>query len=74
MKSESKAKVKTISASFRISTKINNEYFTLEYKEERSIPPAVDKNLIDMERQLLWDTVIGETERQVDDLIKYYKK
>lgn len=60
------AKTTTIKATYRMSTKIKNDFFTVEYTEERAVEK--DDNIED-ERAKLWETVITEIENQVDDII-----
>lgn len=61
------AKTTSIRATYRMSTKVNNDFFTVEYTEERSVENNDD---LDVEREKLWNTVISEIENQVDDIIK----
>lgn len=69
----SKAKISKISATSRASIKIRDNFFTLEYSEERIIPDLEDVN-IDKERQILWDTVNAECDNQVAELDQYFNK
>lgn len=66
---------KTVSIRFtsRASTKIGDNYYTVEACEERVIPelPNID---IDKERELLWDCVNSECDEQISDILKIYKK
>ena len=50
-----------------MSTKIGNDFFTVEYIEERAVEK--DDNL-EEERAKLWDAVIKEIEDQVDEIIE----
>ena len=63
----SKAKVSVIKATSRASVKIRDNYFTVEYSEERIIP---DDNTVDIEeeRHILWDTVNAECDNQILDI------
>lgn len=63
----SKAKVNIIRATSRASVKIRDNYFTVEYSEERVIP---DDNTVDIEKEraLLWDTVNAECDNQILDI------
>lgn len=63
----SKAKVNVIRATSRASVKIRDNYFTVEYSEERVIP---DDNTVDIEKEraLLWDTVNAECDNQILDI------
>ena len=68
---KSKAVVNSIKATSRVSIKVNETFYTLEYTEERLIPADAD---IVKEREFLWDTVNTEVDRQVEDVQKMYKK
>lgn len=73
---ESKAVINKISATSRISLKINETFYTLEYSEERLIPDVEGVN-ITAERALLWDAVNAEVDNQaeaVKEIYKNYKK
>ena len=67
----SKAKINSIKATSRISLKVNETFYTLEYCEERLIPDDAD---IEQERKLLWDTVNIEVDKQAEDVQSMYKK
>ena len=78
-KSESVATIVSIKASSRTSipVEVNNgqwSYYTMEYGEERSIPADLTPEQIAKERQLLWDVVNNEVDRQVEDVLKMYEK
>ena len=66
----SKAKTTLIKASSRESIKLGDNYFTVEFTEERSVPE--DCNL-EEERALLWDDVNEEIDQQIDDIIDMYR-
>ncbi len=64
-----------ISATSRVSVKVKDTYYTLEYTEERTLPTdSITSQLtgfdIEQERKLLWDTVNSEVDRQVEDVLK----
>lgn len=63
----SKAKVNVIRATSRASVKIRDNYFTVEYSEERTLPDdsSVD---IEKERAILCDTVNAECDNQILDI------
>jgi len=65
----SKAVTTSIKASSRASIKVGDNYYTIEYTEERSVPE--DCNL-DEERTYLWETVNGEVDNQIQDIIEAY--
>ena len=68
---KSKATPTRIIATSRISKKIDETFYTLEYSEERMIPE--DAN-IEEERKILWDVVNGEVDNQVEDIYNLLKK
>ena len=70
---ESVAKITTIAATSRASVKIKDNYFTVEYHEERAIPDVEEVD-IEKERQFLWDTVNAECDNQIDEISKAFKK
>lgn len=70
---EQKTISSTIKATSRASVKIKDSYYTVEYSEERIIPD-VDGVDISQERKLLWDTVNAETDGQIEDILKTFKK
>ena len=67
---KSKATISSIKATSRISLKIGETFYTLEYCEERLIPEGAD---IENERKLLWDTVNAEVDKQAEDVQMMYK-
>ena len=66
---ESKAIITSIRATSRASVKIHDNFFTVEFCEERMIPD-IEGIDIEEERALLWDTVNDECDNQVDWLRK----
>lgn len=73
MSYESKAIVKTIKATSRIAIKVRDNYFTVEYSEERDIPQTEDVN-IDAERKLLFDDVNAVIDNQAYEIQETFKK
>ena len=53
-----------ITVASRCSKKIGDDYYTLEYIEERSIPEGAN---IELEREALWDTCNNEVDRAIYD-------
>jgi hypothetical protein len=65
---------RTIKASSRASVKVRDNYYTVEFCEERSVPDnATDEELM-AERKNLWDTVNYECDVQIEDIVKTYTK
>lgn len=63
----SKSITTKIMATSRMSIRVKDNYFTIEYTEERSIP---DKKGVDLEkeREALWDTVNTEVDNQAQSI------
>lgn len=61
-----------IQATYRISTKMHDNFHTVEYTEERQMPDMKGVNLT-KEKEALWNDVIVEIENQIDDIIESYK-
>ena len=65
----SKAITTSIRITSRASVKVRDNFYTVEYCEERSVPEDAD---IEEERQELWDTCNGEVDGQIEDILKSY--
>ena len=61
----------SIKASSRMSVNIDKNYFTVEFTEERSVPADCD---LEMERELLWNTVNDEVDNQIQTIYNMFKK
>lgn len=62
---EVKGRISKISATSRMSLKVKDNYFTIEYSEERSVPD-IDGVDIEKEREALWDAVNNEVDSQAE--------
>ena len=69
---ESKAIVTSIKATSRAAIKIKDNFYTVEYSEERSIPTDVEVDM-EFERQILWDDVNTIVDNQCADILKTFK-
>lgn len=67
------AKTTRIVATSRASVKVRDCFYTVEYEEERTIPDIEGISLSD-EREKLWETVNGECDRQIEEIVKTFKK
>jgi hypothetical protein len=67
----SKAVTTTIKASSRASIKVGDNFYTIEWTEERTVPEDCD---IEKERTFLWETVNGEVDGQIQDILDAYGK
>lgn len=64
-----KAIVTKISATSRVAIKVRDNFYTVEYTEERAIPD-VDGVDMDAERVALFDAVNGVVDAQAEDIIR----
>ena len=62
---EPKAIISKIQATSRMSIKVRDNYFTIEYTEERIIPDVEGVD-IEQERVALWDAVNNECDNQAE--------
>ena len=69
---ESKAIITTIRATSRASVKVRDNFYTVEYSEERALPNDADID-IEAERQMLWDTVNSECDNQIEEILRTFK-
>ncbi len=68
---ESKAITTTIKASSRASIKVGDNFYTIEWTEERTVPEDCD---IEKERTFLWETCNEEVDGQIQDILDAYGK
>lgn len=69
----SKATVRSIKFTSRVSTKIKEVYYTVEACEERLLPENLNKTEVEQERKLLWDSVNEQVDNQIIDIYKQNK-
>lgn len=70
----SKATTTTIKATSRASVKVRDSFYTVEYTEERTVPANIELTKeLPAERQLLWETVNSEVDRQIEDIVASFK-
>ena len=70
----SKAVINRISVTSRAAVKVRDNFYTVEYFEERSFPANVEDIDMEKERKLLWDTCNTETDRQIEDIFEMVHK
>lgn len=70
---EPKATINKISATSRMSLKVRDNYFTIEYSEERIVPDIEGIN-IEQERIALWDAVNAEVDNQAEVIYNTFNK
>ena len=68
----SKAVITNIKATSRVAIKIRDNFYTVEYTEERAIPDA-DGIDIEIEQNLLFDSVNAIVDAQAEDIIKTFQ-
>lgn len=68
---ESKAITTKISATSRCAVKVRDNYYTIEFTEERAVD-VLDINL-DKERALLWDDVNAVVDDQINQILNTFK-
>lgn len=69
---EPQAVVTTIKATSRASVKIRDNFYTVEYCEERAVPNTDDVD-IEAERVALWDSVNTECDSQIEEIVKTFR-
>ena len=69
---EQKAITTTIRATSRASVKIRENFYTIEYSEERVIPEVEGLDL-ESEKKILWDDVNREVDLQIEDIYEATK-
>lgn len=70
----SKAIPTKIMATSRVALKIKDNYYTVEYSEERSINPDDDSVDMEKERELLFDAVNNVVDEQAADIVNTFRK
>ena len=66
---EPKAVISTIKATSRASLKVRDNFFTIEYSEERVIPDIEGVD-IEQEKRALWEAVTKEVDDQAELIYK----
>lgn len=69
-----KAKTTSIKVSSRASVKVRDNFYTVEFTEERSVPEDLTEEELAVERQALWDTCNTETDNQIRDIVTTFAK
>lgn len=68
-----KAKTTKINAVSRVAIKIKDNYYTVEYSEERTIPD-IDGVILKEERRALFDAVNAVVDAQAEDIVRSFSK
>lgn len=71
-----KALTTKISASSSVTIKIRDNYYKVEFSEEREIPDFCDEGKLDVEkeRQALFDAVNAVVDAQAEDILRTFQK
>lgn len=69
---ESKAVVTNIKATSRVAIKVRDNFYTVEYSEERAIPDVEGVDL-EQEQNILFDSVNAIVDAQAEDIIKTFQ-
>lgn len=65
-----KAKVTRIQATSRMAVKIKDNYYTVEYTEERSVPDTeID---LELEKQELFNSVNSTVDAQIQEIVESF--
>lgn len=70
---EPKAVISTIRATARASIKVYDNFYTMEYCEERVIPDVEGVD-IEKEKKALWDAVLTEVDNQAEQTEKIVRQ
>ena len=70
---EVKAKITKINAVSRVAIKIRDNFYTVEYSEERTIPD-IDGVILKEEREALFDAVNAVVDAQAEDIVRSFSK
>ena len=65
------AKTTLISASSSVTIKIKDNYYKVEYKEEREL---CEGDNVGFERQSLWDDVNTTVDTQAEDILRTFNR
>ena len=71
---KSKATTTKLVATSRASVKINDNFYTVEMSEERTINPTARGVNLTQEQQLLWDSVNNSVDNQIIDIKNAFAK
>lgn len=66
--------VTRIQATSRMSVKIRDNFYTVEYLEERSIPNAVSQEELDKAKAQLFTSVNTTIDAQITEIVEGFKK
>lgn len=64
----------SIKATSKCTIKVRDNFYSVEFSEERGLHDALDEATLEDERRRLWDAVNASVDEQVSDILKMYKK
>lgn len=64
--------VTKISATSRVAIKVRDNFYTVEYTEERALPDVEELD-VEAERIALFDAVNGIVDAQADDILRTFQ-
>lgn len=63
---------KTIKASSRASVKVRDNYYTVEWTEERSVPDTLTDAELEEARAELWECCNSQVDNQIADILSTF--
>lgn len=66
--------VTRIQATSRMSVKIRDNFYTVEYLEERSLPKNVGKTELEKAKAQLFNSVNATIDAQIEEIVEGFKK
>lgn len=72
MEYRQQAKTVKISGTSKATVQIKNNYYSFSYSEERELPEDDTRTNIEKERELLWETLNTEVDKQIDEITQLY--
>ena len=64
------AKTIKISGTSKATVQIKNNYYSFSYSEERELPEDDTRTNIEKERELLWETLNSEVDKQIEQIME----
>ena len=68
------AKTIKISGTSKATVQVNNNYYSFSYGEERELPGDCSRVNLDKERELLWESLNSQVDKQVEEIVKLYTR
>lgn len=64
------AKTVKISATSKATVQVKGNYYSFSYSEERELPEDDSRVNLEKERELLWNDLNDEVDKQVEEIVK----